>query len=533
MPFKAQPFFCYEPLDKSVDSIRFCKLMRGRTGEPIQCHLYHDELGSSPQQYAALSYRWGEASTQRSILLNSVPFHIWPNLWDALVALRKPDEDAVLWIDAICINQHDLLEKGHQVAQMGCIYKRATAVLIWLGPAADNSDLAFDFLNGILNFQDQDDQSSHSIIDSFRHIVARPYWFRAWIRQEILLATTIFIHCGSKSTSWDLFTCEYIILDEGPVGGIILDRNNLLSGQPITLKTLLWKHGMALCQDPRDRVFALLSLASDCNDQLKNMADYTLDLPTLFLGLGCSGEDRNTVGFLHHLQRLFRVNFHNFFQPGSRFNEWRAQNRTGVDSVFRKAAVKYVEWAARFYRFPLFASAAEHGSGLKSGICCLETGWGTAHSGGAEGLNSKILFPIKGTDIGIIFEARNKFHTMKGILRAPWISQASEEAIGQNPPSLELDTQGMQSDNDISMADYVNTATAFLDQFRFNSTMWKIAARYDRNPEHFLNPDTETLAAILAEVSRRHKICFLGCSYLIEVVYSRVIGQKIVMQNIG
>ena len=40
----------------------------------------------------------------------------------------------MLWIDAICINQQDLKEKGHQVRNMGRIYKQASSVLIFLGP---------------------------------------------------------------------------------------------------------------------------------------------------------------------------------------------------------------------------------------------------------------------------------------------------------------------------------------------------------------------------------------------------------------
>jgi hypothetical protein len=42
----------------------------------------------------------------------------------------------VLWVDAICINQHNNQEKSHQVSMMGEIYKRDTQVLAWLGEAS-------------------------------------------------------------------------------------------------------------------------------------------------------------------------------------------------------------------------------------------------------------------------------------------------------------------------------------------------------------------------------------------------------------
>ena len=41
--------------------------------------------------------------------------------------------DEFLWIDAICINQQDNLEKNIQVAMMGKTYISGEGILIWLG----------------------------------------------------------------------------------------------------------------------------------------------------------------------------------------------------------------------------------------------------------------------------------------------------------------------------------------------------------------------------------------------------------------
>lgn len=38
-----------------------------------------------------------------------------------------------IWIDALCINQQDVLERGHQVDMMGVIYRGAQRVIAWLG----------------------------------------------------------------------------------------------------------------------------------------------------------------------------------------------------------------------------------------------------------------------------------------------------------------------------------------------------------------------------------------------------------------
>ena len=111
----------------------------------------------------------------RSILLRGSRFNVRPNLYNFLCHLRKsfrmndkelqathcprkqnlikivPAADcpwevcrqahgragmvaeAALWIDAVCINQEDVLERNQQVMLMGEVYRRASAVLSWLG----------------------------------------------------------------------------------------------------------------------------------------------------------------------------------------------------------------------------------------------------------------------------------------------------------------------------------------------------------------------------------------------------------------
>lgn len=53
----------------------------------------------------------------------------------------------MLWVDAICINLEDLKERGHQVRQMGQIYKEAWEVLAWLGDGTGESNVMMDSLS--------------------------------------------------------------------------------------------------------------------------------------------------------------------------------------------------------------------------------------------------------------------------------------------------------------------------------------------------------------------------------------------------
>jgi hypothetical protein len=54
----------------------------------------------------------------------------------ALRYLRKENSNRVLWVDAICINQKDNNERGHQVGMMRNVYSKATEVLVWLGESS-------------------------------------------------------------------------------------------------------------------------------------------------------------------------------------------------------------------------------------------------------------------------------------------------------------------------------------------------------------------------------------------------------------
>jgi hypothetical protein len=61
---------------------------------------------------------------------------ITENLHLALREFRGTENPRVLWIDAVCINQCDDVEKSGQVALMREIYKGARTVLIRLGLAS-------------------------------------------------------------------------------------------------------------------------------------------------------------------------------------------------------------------------------------------------------------------------------------------------------------------------------------------------------------------------------------------------------------
>ncbi|KAH7343101.1 heterokaryon incompatibility, partial [Pyrenochaeta sp. MPI-SDFR-AT-0127] len=85
--------------------------------------------------YEALSYTWGDPKERLPILVNETEVPVTRNLHAALEHFRSETIDVVLWVDALCINQTDDVEKSKQVDLMTKIYAYATSTRVWLGPA--------------------------------------------------------------------------------------------------------------------------------------------------------------------------------------------------------------------------------------------------------------------------------------------------------------------------------------------------------------------------------------------------------------
>jgi len=110
---KTVPNYTYDPL-QSPTSIRILELLPGVEQDLIQCQLYNTGINEAPQ-YEALSYVWGSPIDKRAIACGGGRVNIPTNLRDLLQRLRSPFKVRRLWADAICINQYDSKEVGHQV----------------------------------------------------------------------------------------------------------------------------------------------------------------------------------------------------------------------------------------------------------------------------------------------------------------------------------------------------------------------------------------------------------------------------------
>ena len=142
-----QIMWSHVALERETDQIRLLALLPGEVGNEIRCKEVKVYLKDSVA-FEALSYTWGDPHNMHFITFEDRPFPVTENLYLALEQLRPKRLPRYLWIDAVCIDQLNDFEKSAQVQLMGDIFARASRVIAWLGKAEDDSDLAFDFLNG-------------------------------------------------------------------------------------------------------------------------------------------------------------------------------------------------------------------------------------------------------------------------------------------------------------------------------------------------------------------------------------------------
>lgn len=114
----ATPAF-YTSLDKHTSQFRLIHLQPRLlpTSDEIICSLHLADLDDEQCQYEALSYEWGDPEKPPMFIeLNGEKRSVRENLWWALWNLRDEKDVRILWIDALCIDQDNELEKNHQVS---------------------------------------------------------------------------------------------------------------------------------------------------------------------------------------------------------------------------------------------------------------------------------------------------------------------------------------------------------------------------------------------------------------------------------
>jgi hypothetical protein len=314
--------------------IRLLRLDPSSTGDSISATLDVWDKGSAPS-YNAISYFCGTSPARNVITVNGQSVHVRDNCFEALQQTNLHFPASYVWVDAICINQDDLAEKSAQVAIMGEIYVKASLVLACIGPT-DACIQSIRMLEGGVLVQDftehaeyqverstmtykwypdgvacpetrfpqtaEDETIVQRLIAEMNELSLRPYFTRAWIVQELAGGRDrTVVLCGQDRLDWTLLR---------RVAGRVHGANlNPLTDVGIhseefaifTLDDIVSKIGAGGhfaqyltetwyfdCEDPRDRVFSLLSLVDwTRHGQPRLLPDYSMTPSQLAFQLMC------------------------------------------------------------------------------------------------------------------------------------------------------------------------------------------------------------------------------------------------------
>jgi hypothetical protein len=264
-------------------------------------------------------------------LLNGRDFWIYDNLFDFLT-LQAEDEnpyvEQYLWVDQLCIDQSNDIEKGHQVDLMAKIYRSAANTIIWLGlPGKGNAmggDVAAKILSGIQDlaaarttpprWTDRDNipeeiwvvTDPSTVGDTLykypygvlRVLSLSDYWARVWIIQEVLLSRQLMLQCGIHTIHWrcidQCFRRTHLAIGGWIAPSSIEDGRRLgkleslivrkQAAQLDTNYAMSWSQAMDMSANSvssrvHDRVFGLLGIV---RDDLRFPVDYDMSPRDLF-----------------------------------------------------------------------------------------------------------------------------------------------------------------------------------------------------------------------------------------------------------
>ncbi|CAN9178563.1 unnamed protein product [Alternaria alternata] len=268
------------PLPSDEKSIRVLSIRPGVKGTTIEASLFKIDLNDPDRApYTTLSYTWGDAAIVNYVLVNGEKMGVGTNLFQALQDIRSPDESIVIWVDAICIDQTDNIEKSHQVSHMGLVYRLCERVYIWLGSPGDSDLVRSNPFAVVEHFAaekhlyelpgyhkdkstntwrlDTNNAESISIWEGFGLVAKSPWWHRAWTVQEAVLPDQAVVICGSRCVAPGFKTFS-------EVSFAYMNRQ---------------------CSNPLDKIYSLLGLPSLSKIEL--CPDYTKEVSEVYVEAFC------------------------------------------------------------------------------------------------------------------------------------------------------------------------------------------------------------------------------------------------------
>lgn len=331
-----EPTPLYTPLDVSKREIRVLNLYPGEPEDDLILSFDIIQISyHSKSDFDAVSYQWGNSEGQHRINLNNKLFTLTSGQNRMIRNLRNNKNVRRLWIDALCINQNDILERNNQVQLMRLIYSTAHNVCIWLDYKIDKTSSWFlKFLTFSSGCEaEQILKEKDFFWDPICTILRLPYFDRLWIQQEISNAKSITVQCGEDllptacirnfGYAWLRFFLEHTtttvdIIRQDSLFQVplpqrlirVLNRqgNSLDTHSNLNLLGVLHFSRELKVTDERDMVYGIMFLAPDWQEG-DLVVDYTITALEVF--------KQTAISYLNVYKSLAFLEHVNFSYHGS------------------------------------------------------------------------------------------------------------------------------------------------------------------------------------------------------------------------
>ncbi len=281
----------YKSLNTDRFEIRLLSLSPGQLEDPIETVLSTISLDEAPE-FEALSYVWGDPAMRLPVTVCNHDITVTENLEGALRRMRLSDGIRVLWVDAICINQQNVLERNSQISLMRRVHQNALRVLVWLGPEDEEVTLSISTWQELAKgghfvhtqcFENDRDRTCGNDIPLLEPLFSRAWWSRTWTLQESVLAREVQMFCGQLELDWEALvqannsirehrkTCCLTGLCNrcrdglnhfiNIITGISVPRKSLKLASGMDLIEVLGRQRLRSATDPRDKIYGCLGVA--------------------------------------------------------------------------------------------------------------------------------------------------------------------------------------------------------------------------------------------------------------------------------
>lgn len=290
--------YTYSPLEQGQIRTLLVSLSAGRVSR-LQCQFRVVNLEENSHPFTAISYTWGPPVFDHKIWFGSDRYlSVTKSASAALHDLAKTNPGRLYWIDAVCINQNDLVEKGQQVKFMYSVYLFAGEVLAFPSDQIEDAAAAARFVHELGSWMQRADMRSVTAADllqkfkwpsrdwtALTSLLEQKFFLRVWIVQEMVAAKTTRIRCGRANLNWELLA--FVVGSLQGIGCLGLLRQaqsglNAIAGGALattyvsSIRHLVKAKGKLPplsfhlltsstfeTSDQRDRIFALRNISSD------------------------------------------------------------------------------------------------------------------------------------------------------------------------------------------------------------------------------------------------------------------------------